>query len=180
MVEKICGTPRALFQQICEVYCNTYQDHLSATQLYAMGWTQHTKGSQIIRTASILQLLLGNVGVAGGGINALRGWHNVQGSTDHGVLFNVLTGYNVCPQNTPQHSTLGRGPLDASDTYLKDQTPLSPGSRSHQFPGERQLVGQSAKVCGQHAESMVAFRSCRYELWLSPEETQRYEPYILI
>ena len=123
MVERICGTPRALFQQICEVYCNTYQDHLSATQLYAMGWTQHTKGSQIIRAASILQLLLGNVGVAGGGINALRGWHNVQGSTDHGVLFNVLTGYNVSPQNTPQHSTLGRGPLDAGDTYLKDQTP---------------------------------------------------------
>jgi formate dehydrogenase major subunit len=123
MVERVCGTPQALFQQICEVYCNTYQDHLSATQLYAMGWTQHTKGSQIIRAASILQLLLGNVGVAGGGINALRGWHNVQGSTDHGVLFNLLTGYNVCPQNIPKHSDLGRGPLDANDTYLKDQTP---------------------------------------------------------
>jgi formate dehydrogenase major subunit len=99
MVERICGTPRALFQQICEVYCNTYQDHLSATQLYAMGWTQHTKGSQIIRAASILQLLLGNVGVAGGGINALRGWHNVQGSTDHGVLFLPVT---MFPRRIPR------------------------------------------------------------------------------
>ena len=125
MVEKICGTPRALFQQICEVYCNTYQDRLSATQLYAMGWTQHTKGSQLIRTATILQLLLGNVGVAGGGINALRGWHNVQGSTDQGVLFNLLPGYNVSPQNIPKHSELGTGPLDPTDTYLKDQTPLA-------------------------------------------------------
>jgi len=125
MVEKICGTPRALFLQICEVYCNTYQDHLSATQLYAMGWTQHTKGSQLIRTASILQLLLGNVGVAGGGINALRGWHNVQGSTDHGVLFHLLTGYNVSPQNIPKHAKLGGGPLDLTDTYLKEQTPLA-------------------------------------------------------
>jgi len=125
MVERICGTPQALFQQICEVYCNTYQDHLSATQLYAMGWTQHTKGSQIIRTASILQLLLGNIGVAGGGINALRGWHNVQGSTDHGLLFNLLTGYNASPQNIPKHAKLGVGPLDPIDTYLKDQTPLA-------------------------------------------------------
>ncbi len=124
MVEKICGTSQALFQQICDVYCNTYQDHLSATQLYAMGWTQHTKGSQLIRTASILQLLLGNVGVAGGGINALRGWHNVQGSTDQGVLFNLLTGYNVSPQNISKHAQLGEGPLDTADTYLKDQTPL--------------------------------------------------------
>ncbi|MBP1698001.1 MAG: fdoG [Deltaproteobacteria bacterium] len=125
MVERTCGTPQALFQQICEVYCNTYQDHLSATQLYAMGWTQHTKGSQLIRTASILQLLLGNIGVAGGGINALRGWHNVQGSTDHGILFNLLTGYNASPQNIPKHAKLGVGPLDPIDTYLKDQTPLA-------------------------------------------------------
>jgi formate dehydrogenase major subunit len=125
MVERICGTPRALFQQICELYCNTYPDHLSATQLYAMGWTQHTKGSQIIRTASILQLLLGNVGVAGGGINALRGWHNVQGSTDHGVLFHLLPGYNASPQNLSKHADLGAGPLDTVDTYLKDQIPLA-------------------------------------------------------
>ncbi len=125
MVEKICGTPRALFEQICDIYCNTYQDHRSATQLYAMGWTQHTKGSQLIRTASILQLLLGNMGVAGGGINALRGWHNVQGSTDHGVLFHLLTGYNVSPQNIQKHADLGGGPLDTMETYLKDQTPLA-------------------------------------------------------
>lgn len=125
MVEKICGTPQALFLQICEKFCNTYVDDEAATMLYAMGWTQHTNGSQLIRTASILQLLLGNIGVAGGGINALRGWHNVQGATDHGLLQHLLTGYNNCPTNTSKHAELGTGPSDPTDTYLKDQTPLA-------------------------------------------------------
>ena len=60
------------------------------TELYAMGWTQHTTGTQNIRAMAIIQLLLGNVGCAGGGINALRGESNVQGSTDHALLFHVL------------------------------------------------------------------------------------------
>lgn len=124
MVEKICGTPQDKFLEICEAYCSTYEDAKSATILYAMGWTQHTVGSQNIRAAAILQLFLGNMGVAGGGINALRGWHNVQGSTDHAVLFHLITGYNACPTNSTTHATLGTGPLDATPTYLKDQTPL--------------------------------------------------------
>jgi formate dehydrogenase major subunit len=109
MVEKICGTPRALFKQICEAYIGgTYQDAKSGTMLYAMGWTQHTVGSQNIRTAAILQLLLGNMGVAGGGINALRGWQNVQGSTDHAVLYDWFPGYIGYPENTADlgYSTL--------------------------------------------------------------------------
>ena len=66
--------------------------------MYAMGWTQHTVGAQNIRAMSIIQLLLGNMGMAGGGVNALRGESNVQGSTDYGLLFNVLPGYNPTPQ----------------------------------------------------------------------------------
>ena len=62
-----------------------------------MGWTQHTVGTQNIRAMSIIQLLLGNMGMAGGGINALRGESNVQGSTDHGLLFHILPGYLPVP-----------------------------------------------------------------------------------
>ncbi len=62
-----------------------------------MGWTQHTVGVQNIRAMSIIQLLLGNMGVAGGGVNALRGEANVQGSTDHGLLFHILPGYLKTP-----------------------------------------------------------------------------------
>jgi formate dehydrogenase major subunit len=66
--------------------------------MYAMGWTQHTHGTQNIRAATIIQSLLGNMGMAGGGINALRGESNVQGSTDHGLLFHILPGYLAAPR----------------------------------------------------------------------------------
>ena len=65
---------------------------------YALGWTHHTTGSQIIRTMSMIQLLLGNMGIAGGGVNALRGEPNVQGSTDQAILYNILPGYLKMPQ----------------------------------------------------------------------------------
>ena len=68
------------------------------TILYAMGWTQHTVGTQNIRAMSIIQLLLGNLGMAGGGVNAMRGESNVQGSTDYGLLFHILPGYNPAPR----------------------------------------------------------------------------------
>ena len=120
MVEKICGTPQEVFLDICEAYIDgTYQDDRSGTMLYAMGWTQHTVGSQNIRAASILQLLLGNMGVAGGGINALRGWQNVQGSTDHAVLYDWFPGYIGYPENT---ADLGYGTLAG---YIAKVTPAN-------------------------------------------------------
>jgi len=126
MVEKICGTPQYLFLDICQAYVDgTYADNKAGTMLYAMGWTQHTVGVQNIRAATILQQLLGNMGVAGGGINALRGWHNVQGATDHALLFNYIPGYNPAPKNIAGHAALGTGPLDATDTYLKKTIPLA-------------------------------------------------------
>jgi formate dehydrogenase major subunit len=104
-VETITGIPREQFKTLAETYAATGKPGLSGTILYAMGATQHTTGVQIIRSYSILQLLLGNMGMPGGGINALRGENNVQGSTDMGVLFHLVTGYMAIPGET-NHPTL--------------------------------------------------------------------------
>ncbi len=98
-VSSITGTTTKLLQTVYETYVlNSYQPDHSGTIMYAMGWTQHTVGAQNIRAMSLIQLLLGNVGVAGGGINALRGESNVQGSTDHCLLFHIWPGYLKTPQ----------------------------------------------------------------------------------
>ncbi len=94
---KITGTPKDIYLKVCKTYAATGKIGKSGTILYAMGATQHTNGTQNIRSYSILQLLLGNMGIAGGGINALRGENNVQGSTDQGLLFHLLTGYLKSP-----------------------------------------------------------------------------------
>ena len=92
-VSGITGTPKEKLVEVYKLYASTGKPNRVGTELYAMGWTQHTIGTQNIRAMTIIQLLLGNMGMAGGGINALRGESNVQGSTDHGLLFNVLPGY---------------------------------------------------------------------------------------
>jgi formate dehydrogenase major subunit len=97
MVERVCGTPKGLFLEVAKTYCATGAPDKTGTILYAMGQTQHTVGSQNVRAMAILQLLLGNIGRPGGGVNALRGESNVQGSTDMGVLFHLLPGYLACP-----------------------------------------------------------------------------------
>ena len=93
MVTKITGTPRDQFLKVCEMIAETSAPDKTTTFLYALGWTQHSTGTQMIRTAAIVQLLLGNIGMAGGGINALRGHSNIQGLTDLGLLSNMLPGY---------------------------------------------------------------------------------------
>jgi formate dehydrogenase major subunit len=96
-VERICGIPQDTFHQVCELLCeNSGRDRTSAFA-YAVGWTQHSVGVQYIRTASILQALLGNIGRPGGGILALRGHASIQGSTDIPTLFNLLPGYIPMP-----------------------------------------------------------------------------------
>ena len=72
------------------------------TILYALGWTQHSIGAQIIRSAAMVQLLLGNIGIAGGGMNALRGHSNIQGLTDLGLLSSQLPGYMTLPREAEQ------------------------------------------------------------------------------
>jgi formate dehydrogenase major subunit len=97
MVEQICGIPREQFLKVCEtITASSDRDHTTAFA-YAVGWTQHTVGVQYIRAASILQLLLGNIGRPGGGIMALRGHASIQGSTDIPTLYNLLPGYIPMP-----------------------------------------------------------------------------------
>src|SRR4051794_3237548 len=105
MVERICGVPREKFLRIAEWLCENSGRERTSAIAYAVGWTQHTHGVQNIRAASILQLLLGNIGRPGGGILALRGHANIQGSTDIPTLYNILPGYIPMPH--PQaHPTL--------------------------------------------------------------------------
>jgi formate dehydrogenase major subunit len=97
-VSEITGTPKADLEKVYKAYGSTYTPDKAGTVLYAMGWTQHTVGVQNIRAMAIIQDLLGNMGIAGGGINALRGESNVQGSTDAGLLFHIWPGYLPTPR----------------------------------------------------------------------------------
>jgi formate dehydrogenase major subunit len=94
----ITGTPKDTYLEVCRTYSATGQKGKAGTIMYAMGATQHTYGTQNVRVYAILQLLLGNIGVAGGGINALRGTSNVQGSTDMCLLSHILPGYLAVPK----------------------------------------------------------------------------------
>src|SRR5919198_5566715 len=97
MVERICGVPQATFLATAETLCANSGRERTSAFCYAVGWTQHSVGVQYIRTASILQLLLGNIGRPGGGILALRGHASIQGSTDIPTLFDLLPGYLTMP-----------------------------------------------------------------------------------
>ena len=101
-VEEVTGCPKDTFLTVAETYAESGKTGRAGTIMYAMGTTQHTYGTQNIRGYAILQLLLANVGVAGGGINALRGTSNVQGSTDMCLLFHILPGYLAVPKHTDQ------------------------------------------------------------------------------
>jgi formate dehydrogenase major subunit len=96
-VSDITGTPEADLKKIWETYAKTGAVDKTGTIMYAMGWTQHTVGVQNIRMMAMIQLMLGNMGRPGGGVNALRGESNVQGSTDHCLLFHIWPGYLGTP-----------------------------------------------------------------------------------
>ena len=116
MVERITGIPKEQFLKAADLFTSIRKDgdmKKTATIIYAVGWTQHTSGTQIIRTAAILQLLLGNIGRAGGGVNALRGHSNIQGATDMGGVFDIFPGYLKIP--APTDTDLA--------TFLKRTTP---------------------------------------------------------
>ncbi|VVE34192.1 formate dehydrogenase-N subunit alpha [Pandoraea commovens] len=123
MVERVCGTPadkvEYIYKQIAE--CST--PTRTMTILYALGWTQHSIGSQIIRTGAMVQLLLGNIGAVGGGMNALRGHSNIQGLTDLGLMTDLLPGYMSLPKQAEQ----------TVEQYLtaRTQKPLRPNQLSY-------------------------------------------------
>jgi len=97
MVERVCGTPKDAFLKVCEIVTSTYTPERAGTITYALGWTQHSTGVQMIRAAAMLQLVLGNVGRPGGGVNAFRGHSNIQGATDIAGTFDILPGYLKTP-----------------------------------------------------------------------------------
>jgi formate dehydrogenase-N alpha subunit len=115
MVERICGTPKAEFLKVAEVVTSTGNAQRVGTITYALGWTQHSVGVQIIRAAATLQLLLGNIGRPGGGVNAMRGHSNIQGATDIAGVFDNLPGYLATPH----------GEFTDLKTYLKSVTPTT-------------------------------------------------------
>ena len=116
IVETIAGVPKEQFLKAADLFTSIRKDGDTkkvGTIIYAVGWTQHTSGTQTIRTAAMLQLLLGNVGRAGGGVNALRGHSNIQGATDMAGIFDNLPGYLKVPN-----------PADGSlDGWMKRVTP---------------------------------------------------------
>jgi formate dehydrogenase major subunit len=99
MVEETCGVPQDLFLTVCDSLCRNSGRERTSAFAYAVGWTQHSIGVQYIRTAAIIQLLLGNIGRPGGGILALRGHASIQGSTDIPTLYNMLPGYLSMPRS---------------------------------------------------------------------------------
>jgi len=126
-VSSITGTPKEKLLEVYKTYASTGKPDRVGTELYAMGWTQHTVGTQNIRAMSIIQLLLGNVGMAGGGINALRGQSNVQGSTDQGILFHILPGYLPVPTAS----------LIDLKFYIEKYTPITKDPKSVNWWGNR-------------------------------------------
>jgi formate dehydrogenase major subunit len=114
MVEKVCGIPRAKFEEMAQLYCSNSGPEKTGTITYALNLTQHTNGVENIRALCMLQLLLGNIGRPGGGVTALRGHANVQGATDLELLYHELPGYMAMPLRD-QHPDL--------KTYLEKETP---------------------------------------------------------
>jgi formate dehydrogenase major subunit len=114
MVEKVCGIPRAKFEEVAQLYCSNSGREKTGSITYALNLTQHTNGVENIRSLCMLQLLLGNVGRPGGGVVALRGHANVQGATDLELLYHELPGYLPMPLRD-QHPDL--------KTYLEKETP---------------------------------------------------------
>ncbi len=106
MVERVCGCAQDTFLKVADTLWNNSTEDRTSSIVYAVGWTQHTIGVQMIRAAGVLQQLLGNIGRPGGGILALRGHATIQGSTDIATLYHSLPGYLNMPDARKAHATL--------------------------------------------------------------------------
>ncbi len=145
MVERICGTPADRFRHIAEMIGETSAPDKTMTSMYALGWTQHAKGSQNIRGMAMLQLILGNIGVMGGGMNALRGHSNIQGLTDMGLMSNLLTGYLAMPTEAEPDF----------ETYMASRTfkPLRPNQTSYWQNYPKFMVSFMKSMWGDAAQA---------------------------
>jgi formate dehydrogenase major subunit len=163
MVERICGTPKDKFLRIAQMIGETSSPAKAMTSMYALGWTQHSKGAQNIRSMAMLQLILGNIGVRGGGMNALRGHSNIQGLTDMGLLSDQLPAYLALPMDH-EHSL---------DDYMSTRAfkPLRPNSTSYWQNYRKFLVSFQKAMWGAAATAENDFA---YD-WLPKLDVPTYD-----
>ena len=137
LVERVCGISPEAFLRVADALTSASGPDKTAALCYAVGWTQHSKGVQIIRTAAILQLLLGNIGRPGGGIMALRGHASIQGSTDIPTLYDILPGYLPMPRAGETRSTwtarhrMAAGVWEKSPAFATSLLKAFYGARAH-------------------------------------------------
>jgi formate dehydrogenase major subunit len=143
MVSRITGSPQDKMVEAWKLIATTAAPDKAMTSMYALGWTQHSKGSQNIRTMAMVQLLLGNIGVAGGGMNALRGHSNIQGLTDLGLMSNLIPGYLTLP--VEREATL------ASYMQTRQFKPIRPGQLSYWQNYSKFFVSFQKTMWGQAA-----------------------------
>ena len=148
-VERICGTPKDKFLTVAKMISETSAKNKTMTSMYALGWTQHSKGSQNIRAMAMLQLILGNIGVRGGGMNALRGHSNIQGLTDLGLMSNLIPGYLTIP--TEKETSL--------DIYMSTRgfKPLRPDQMSYWQNYKKFFVSFQKSMWGDAATADNSF-----------------------
>ncbi len=163
MVERICGTPKDKFLHIAEMIGECSTPTKTMTSMYALGWTQHAKGAQNIRGMAMLQLILGNIGVRGGGMNALRGHSNIQGLTDVGLMSNLLPGY----LNMPTEKEVD------FETYMSTRAfkPLRPGQTSYWQNYRKFFVSYMKSMWGDTA---TAENDWNYD-WLTKLDVPNYD-----
>lgn len=163
LVERICGTPKDKFLTVARMISECSSPTKTMTSMYALGWTQHSKGSQNIRCMAMLQLILGNIGVRGGGMNALRGHSNIQGLTDIGLMSNLIPGYLTIP--TEREPTF--------DSYMSTRgfKPLRPDQMSYWQNYRKFFVSFQKSMWGDAA---TAENSFAYD-WLPKLDVPAYD-----
>ena len=162
-VENLCGTPKERFLKICEMIGECSTPDKTMTSMYALGWTQHSKGAQNIRGMAMLQLLLGNIGVPGGGMNALRGHSNIQGLTDVGLMSNLIPGYLAMPKDSEPDF----------ETYMSTRAnaPLRPNQMSYWQNYRKFMVSFMKSMWGDNA---TAQNGWGYD-WLPKLDVAEYD-----
>ncbi len=125
MVSRITGIPQDQFMRIAQLVGEMGKPDKVMTIVYAVGLTHHTTGGELIRSGAVLQLLLGNIGRPGGGMNAERGHANIQGNTDHAISWEILPGYMQIPAPGRQ----------GTDDYVAKQAPKKNDPRSWNYFG---------------------------------------------
>jgi formate dehydrogenase major subunit len=162
-VSRITGTPQDKYLKVCDMIAGCATPSRVMTSLFALGWTQHSIGSQNVRSMAMVQLLLGNIGLAGGGMNALRGHSNIQGLTDIGLLSNAMPGYLSLPKDSETDF--------AAYMKTKQFKPLRPGQVSY-WQNYRKFFVSLQK--GMYGAAATADNDWAYD-WLPKLDVTNYD-----